>query len=74
MATLNKWIRQLHRWLVAPFLLAVLWVIVGTVQGGATFKSPDWLNLIAIGSLLSLLFTGLYMYAHHYWNKWRRAK
>ena len=74
MHTLNKWIRQVHRWLVAPFLLAILWFILGTFRGGATFEAPAWLNVIALVSLLSLLLTGAYMFAQHYWAKWRRAK
>jgi len=74
MHTLNKWIRQLHRWLVIPFLLAIIWVIVGAFGGDEAFESPVWLNIIAIGSLLSLLLTGVYMFAQHYLTQWRRAK
>ncbi len=74
MRTLGKWIRQLHRWLVMPFLLAIIWVIISTFRGGEGFKSPDWLNIIAIGSLLSLLLIGVYMFAQHYWMKWRRTR
>lgn len=74
MHTLNKWIRQIHRWLVMPFLLAIIWVIISTLGGGEGFKSPAWLTIIAIGSLLSLLLTGAYMFAQHYLTKWRRAK
>jgi hypothetical protein len=74
MHTLNKWIRQIHRWIVMPFLLAIIWVIVSTLRDGEAFESPVWLNIIAIGSLLSLLLTGMYMFAQHYLTKWRRAK
>ncbi len=74
MHTLNKWIRQIHRWLVMPFLLAIIWVIISTLGGGEGFKSPDWLTIIAIGSLLSLLLTGGYMFAQHYWTQWRRSR
>ena len=73
MYTLNKWIRQLHRWLVIPFLLAIMWVIIGALTGGDAFELPIWLNIIAIGSLLSLLLTGAYMFAQHYLTKWRRG-
>ena len=74
MHTLSKWIRQIHRWLVMPFLMAIVWVIIGTLRGGVAFKSPGWLNIIAIGSLFSLLLTGLYMFAQYYWTKRRRAR
>ena len=74
MHTLSKWIRQLHRWLVTPFLLAILVVVTGSIWGGEAFKLPGWLSIIAIGSLLSLLLTGVYMFAQHYWTKWRRTR
>ncbi len=74
MHTLGKWIRQIHRWLVMPFLLAILMALIGTIRGGEAFKLPDWLTIIVIGSLLSLLLTGVYMFAQHYWTKWRRSR
>lgn len=74
MHTLNKWTRQFHRWLVMPLLLAIIWLIIGNLTGGEAFESPVWLNIMAIGSLLSLLLTGAYMFAQHYLTKWRRAK
>jgi Mn2+/Fe2+ NRAMP family transporter len=74
MHTLNKWIRQLHRWLVIPFLLAILVLVTSSIRGGEEFKLPVWLSVIAIGSLLSLLLTGLYMFAQHYLTKWRRTR
>ena len=74
MRTLNKWIRQIHRWLVMPLLLAILVVVIGSIRGGEAFQSPAWLTIIAIGSLLSLGLTGLYMFAQHYWARRRRAQ
>ncbi len=74
MHTLNKWTRQIHRWLVMPFLLAILVLVISSLQGGEAFESPGWLTIIAIGSLLSLLLTGAYMFAQHYLTKWRRAR
>jgi predicted transporter len=74
MNKLNRWIRRLHRWLVIPFLLAIIYLIVGSVINGRTFIMPALLNVMAIGSLLSLLLTGAYMFAQHYWAKWRRAR
>ena len=74
MSTINKWIRLIHRWLVMPLLLAIFCLVIGILAGGETFKLPVWMNIMAIGSLLSLLLTGLYMFAQHYWTKWRRAR
>jgi hypothetical protein len=69
MRTLNKWIRQIHRWLVIPFLLAIIYLLAGFALNGENFMLPGWLNIMAIGSLIALLFTGLYMFGHHYWLK-----
>lgn len=74
MHTLNKWTRQLHRWLVIPLLLAATWLIVGNLTGGEAFEEPAWLNIMALVSLLSLVLTGIYMFVQHYVTKWRRAK
>jgi len=74
MHTLSKWIRRIHRWLVIPFLLAILVLVISSIRGGEAFKLPGWLSIIAIGSLLSLLLTGAYMFAQHYLTKWRRAR
>jgi hypothetical protein len=74
MRTLNKWIRQIHRWLVVPFLLAIIYLLVASLVNGENVLLPLWLNMIAIGSLIVLLLTGLYMFGQHYWYKWRRAR
>ena len=74
MGKINRWIRKIHRWLVAPFLLAILYLLISTAIGGETYIMPVWLNILAIGSLLALLLTGLYMFVQHYWAKWRRAR
>lgn len=73
MSTLNKWMRRFHRWLVLPFILAVFLAIIGAIGQGESFQLPIWLNVVAIGSLLSLLLTGLYMFVQYYWVRWRRA-
>ncbi len=74
MRTWNKWIRRLHRWLVAPFLLAIIYLLAGFSLNGESFVLPAWLNILAIGSLVTLFFTGLYLFGHYYWLKWRRAR
>jgi ABC-type nickel/cobalt efflux system permease component RcnA len=73
MITLNKWMRQIHRWLVFPFTLAILLTIIGTISQGEAAQVPIWLNVMAIGSLLLLLLTGFYMFVQYYWVRWRRT-
>ena len=73
MSTLNKWIRQVHRWLAIPFLTAIVILIAGSIQQGEDFVSPVWLGALGIGALLSLALTGVYMFLQHYITKWRRA-
>jgi hypothetical protein len=72
MRTWNKWIRHIHRWLVVPFVLALIYLFINVLMQGESFLLPIWLNIMAIGSLFALLFTGLYMFGHHYWLQWRR--
>jgi hypothetical protein len=73
MSNVNKWIRQIHRWLAMPFVIAIIILIAGSVQQGADYVSPGWLGALGIGSILSLALTGLYMFVQHYLSKWRRA-
>ncbi len=74
MRTFNKWIRCIQCWLVVPFLLAILYLLVGFFLNGEGFVLPAWLNILALGSLIALLFTDSYMFGQHYWRKWRRAR
>ena len=72
MNALSKWIRILHRWLVIPFGLAA----IATVFSGASDNTaqPPWPIAMLILSLLSLLITGLYMFAQHYLRTVRRTR
>ena len=72
MTFINKWIRRIHRWLVLPFTLAVIVLIVESIPEGETYEAPVWLGLIAIFSILLLALTGVYMFVQHYWSTWRR--
>ena len=72
MTFINKWIRRIHRWLVLPFTLAVVVLIIGSLTEGETYKTPEWLGLIGIFSILLLALTGVYMFVQHYWSTWRR--
>lgn len=73
MNVLSKWIRIVHRWLAIPFVLMAIAAIFSTPSGDNA-SSPSWLIVLLILSLLSLLVTGLVMFAQHYLRKMRRAR
>lgn len=73
MNTVSKWIRILHRWLAIPFVLAAIAAIFST-SSGDNASSPPWMIGLLIVLLLSLLVTGLYLFAQHYLRKVRRTR
>jgi len=73
MNMLSKWIRILHRWLAVPLVVVVAAALIGSAAGGGR-ELPAWIGLAGLLSLLSLLVTGLYMFAQHYVRKVRRAR
>jgi heme A synthase len=70
MSTISKWIRNIHRWLAIPLLAALAVTAITTISTGST---PDWVAAFGIGSLLSLLFTGLFLFGKHYVSRLRRS-
>jgi hypothetical protein len=66
----SRWIRQFHRWVAIAFTLGV---IVNTVViAMAAGRQPDfWVYLLALIPLFLLMFTGLYLFALPYAQKWR---
>ena len=62
----SKWVRQTHRWLSIAFTVAVMVNIVAVVQK----KYTVWVGLLALLPLVSLLFTGLYLFVLPYATKW----
>lgn len=73
MSQFNKWVRRVHRWLVIPFLAAIIILIVGSIQHGESYVSPGWLGALGIGSILSLALTGIVMFLQHYLSRLRRG-
>jgi cellulose synthase/poly-beta-1,6-N-acetylglucosamine synthase-like glycosyltransferase len=63
----SKWIRQTHRWLSIAFTLTVIANFVAMALG----KPPMWLVYSPLPPLFLMLFTGLYMFALPYADKWR---
>ena len=60
--TLNKWVRQIHRWLSIAFTLGVISYMVVMAKG----QPPAWVGLFALVPLILLLLTGLYLFALPY--------
>ena len=61
---MNKWIRQIHRWLSIAFTLGVLTYIVTMSVGKG--QPAAWVGLLALVPLILLLVTGLYLFALPY--------
>jgi membrane protein CcdC involved in cytochrome C biogenesis len=59
---MNKWIRQVHRWLSIAFTIAVIANVVAMVLE----KQAVWVGLLALFPLILLMLTGLYMFALPY--------
>lgn len=59
---LNKWVRQIHRWLSIAFTLGVVTYMVVMTKG----QPPVWVGLFALVPLILLLLTGLYLFALPY--------
>ena len=64
---LNKWVRQIHRWLSIAFTLTVIANFIAMGLG----KPPAWLVYSPLLPLFLLLFTGLYMFVLPYAAQWR---
>ena len=66
---MNKWIRQVHRWVSIVFTLTVVANFVALSQG----QPPAWVTYSPLPPLALLLFTGLYLFVLPYAAKRRGA-
>ena len=66
---MNKWFRQIHRWLSIAFTLAVIVNVIALVQQ----TQAAWIGLLALFPLILLMLTGLYLFALPYAAKSQRA-
>lgn len=64
---LNKWMRQIHRWLSIAFTLAVIGNMIAMVRQ----EQAVWIGLLALFPLVLLMLTGLYLFARPYAVRWR---
>ncbi|MBR0831186.1 hypothetical protein JQ596_37330 [Bradyrhizobium manausense] len=66
---MNKWIRQIHRWLSIAFTLAVIGNVIAMVRQ----EQAVWVGLLALFPLILLLLSGLYLFALPYAVRWRNS-
>lgn len=65
---MNKWTRQIHRWLSIAFTVTVIanFIALGVGQGR---QPPAWVTYAPLVPLAFLLLTGLYLFALPYLTK-----
>jgi hypothetical protein len=67
---LNCWIRRIHRWLSIAFIVAVVTYMAAMTRG----QPPAWLGIFPLGTLISMVATGLYLFALPYAVRWRAGR
>lgn len=70
---MNKWIRQVHRWMSIAFVVTVIANIVFLSLGQGK-QPPAYVTYSPLLPLFLLLFTGLYLFVLPYATKWRSAR
>ena len=71
---MNKWIRQIHRWVSILFTATVIANIVALTLGQGKVQPPAWITYSPLLPLLLLLFTGLYLFVLPYVTRWRSKR
>ena len=70
---MNKWIRQIHRWMSIAFTVTVIANIIVLSVGQGKQQPPAWITYSPLLPLFLLLFTGLYLFVLPYAAK-RRSR
>jgi len=70
---MNKWVRQIHRWLSIAFTVTVIANFV-TLAKGRGAMPPPWITYSPLFPLALLLLSGLYMFVLPYAIKWRSRR
>lgn len=70
---MNRWIRQIHRWLSIAFTAGFL-INSGVIFSLKGAQPPGWVYLFALIPLFLLFGTGLYMFALPYAQAWRGGR
>ena len=71
---MNKWIRQIHRWMSIAFTVTVIANIVTLAMGQGKQQPPPWITYSPLLPLFLLLFTGLYLFVLPYATKRRSGR
>jgi hypothetical protein len=67
---MNKWVRQIHRWLSVAFVVSVLVTFVALAQ-----KPPVvWVSYVPLAPLALLSLSGIYLFVLPYAAKWRSGR
>ena len=69
---MNKWIRQIHRWLSIIFTVTVIANFVALAQSAGGMP-PPWITYSPLLPLALLLITGLYLFVLPYATRRRRG-
>lgn len=62
---MNRWIRQIHRWLSILFTIGMIANIIN-IFGMGQQQPAVWIGMMALIPLILLLLTGLYLFALPY--------
>ena len=62
---MNKWIRQIHRWLSIIFTVTVIANVVALARSNGGMP-PPWITYSPLPPLGLLLFSGLYLFVLPY--------
>jgi hypothetical protein len=71
---LNKWTRQIHRWIAVPTFLSIPLMFFVRMTQGAYLKLPPSFEMVQSLLILILAITGLYLYLLPYLAKRNRQK
>lgn len=66
---MNRWIRQVHRWLSIAFTATVILNLAALAQGWQAV----WVGLLALVPLILLMLSGLYLFVLPYLARGRGA-
>ena len=69
---MNKWVRQIHRWVSLAFTLTVIANFVALARGKG--MPPPWVTYSPLLPLAVLVLTGLYLFALPYTTRWRSSR
>ena len=62
---MTPWIRHAHRWLSIAFTLAVIANLLALAVG----RQEAWIGFLALGPLILLMVSGLYMFFKPYFTR-----